>query len=84
MGRGSADNQQAAGLRPTTPSPFVPHPMKRVCTDMATNTALEIQPDDEIRPLGGMTQDRGHSTHMRRGCFIRPACCSAWSPQPQK
>ena len=26
----------------------------------------------------------GHSTHMRSGCFMRPACCSARSPQPQK
>ncbi len=29
-------------------------------------------------------QDLGHSTHMRRLCFIRPACASASSPQPQK
>ena len=29
-------------------------------------------------------QGRGHSTHIRSGCFMRPACCSAASPQPQK
>ena len=26
----------------------------------------------------------GTSTHMRSNCFMRPACCSAVSPQPQK
>ena len=26
----------------------------------------------------------GHSTHSRSGCFMRPACASAPSPQPQK
>ena len=27
---------------------------------------------------------RGHSTHIRSGCFVRPACASALAPQPQK
>lgn len=27
---------------------------------------------------------RGQSTHIRSGCFMRPACASACSPQPQK
>ena len=32
----------------------------------------------------GVGQVLGHSTHSRSGCFMRPACASAASPQPQK
>ena len=39
----------------------------------------------EAGVAGGVAgHDTGHSTHIRSGCFMRPAAASASSPQPQK
>lgn len=47
--------------------------------------------DGEHRQARGNPNDlepvhqlRGASTQTRKGCFMRPACCSAVSPHPQK
>ena len=45
--------------------------------------AARWAPDRPAR-AGRHGAGRGHSAHSRSGCFMRPACCSAVSPLPQK
>lgn len=47
-----------------------------------TTGALTFTGLDGSRPF--FSFHRGHSTHMRSGCFMRPACASASSLHPQK
>ena len=65
MGRGSADNQQAEGLRPQTPSPFAPHPMKRVYAGMPQGTRNDT---------GGASMRRRLALHYACGklALVRP------------
>ena len=53
------------------------------CTVGAEDLFEGVEPADRPEHLCAR-YGRGHSTHKRSGCFMRPACASASAPQPQK